>query len=59
MFHGMINGDFTKKKLADFFNSRSEDWFNARTIINDHDHAEEVAEVSRRFFAKLQGAVGG
>jgi hypothetical protein len=59
MFHGMINGDFTGKKLADFFNSRSEDWFNARTIINAHDHADEVADVSRRFFAKLQGAGGG
>jgi predicted chitinase len=55
-FHGMINGDFTGKKLADFFNLQTEDWIDARRIINGLDHAQEVADVSRTFFAVLKAA---
>ena len=33
------------KKLADFFNSQTEDWVNARRTINGLDHATKVAAV--------------
>ena len=37
LFDGMINGRFTGKKLADYFNASTDDWVNARRIINKLD----------------------
>ncbi|MBL8674299.1 MAG: hypothetical protein JNL07_05370, partial [Rhodospirillales bacterium] len=34
MFHGMITGAFTSRKLADYFDGSTEDWREARRIIN-------------------------
>jgi hypothetical protein len=56
MFEGMIGGQFTGRKLADYFNATTEDWVEARRIINGLDHAEEIAAVSRKFYAALQAA---
>ena len=42
MFEGMIAGDFTGKKLGDYFTPELEDPLNARRIINGMDCAELI-----------------
>lgn len=49
MFEGMIRGSFTGKKLADYFDGDTEDWFNARRIINATQKAGEIAETAKKF----------
>ena len=56
MFVGMERGDFTGKKLGDYFSATAEDWVNARRIINGLDHADEIAEIGREFHAILLNA---
>jgi hypothetical protein len=46
---GMLDGDFTGKKLADFFTDTLTDWYNARTIVNGHDRAADVATYAELF----------
>lgn len=47
---GMREGLFTGKKLSDFiYDGRSLDYFNARTIINGHDKAQEIAERAHKY----------
>lgn len=53
MFEGMLHGEFTGKKLADFFNDKKSDWLNARRIINGTDKAATVAALGKAFFADL------
>jgi hypothetical protein len=53
MIFGMLEGWFTGRKLGDFFHGRIADWTNARTIINGHDHAAEIANNARLFFQAL------
>jgi len=52
MFEGMINGEFTGKKLSQYFNETA-DWVGARRIINGTDKAEAIADIARQFFAAL------
>lgn len=59
MFEGMERGSFTGKKLGDFFNGRLTDYVNARTIINGHDRAEQIAGYARLFHAALTAATQG
>lgn len=47
MFDGMLEGWFTKKKLADFFNKDKTDFVNARKIINGLDRAREIAGIAQ------------
>lgn len=56
MFEGMINGEFTGKKLADYFNDEKTDWIGARKIINGTDKAAEIASISKQFYADLVAA---
>jgi hypothetical protein len=53
MVHGMENGWFTGKKLADFLPSAGEadihQFSNARRIINGLDKAVEIADVALKF----------
>jgi putative chitinase len=56
MFEGMIQGTFTGKKLADYFNATTTDWKNARRIINGLDRADEIAGYSKQFYADLVAA---
>lgn len=56
MFDGMINGRFTGKSLPLYFNDHGTDWTNARRIINALDHADEVADYAKKFFAALRAA---
>ena len=47
---GMIDGWFTGKKLGQFIkDGQSPDFENARTIINGHDKAANIADIARRF----------
>lgn len=56
MFEGMINGEFTGKKLSDYFNATKTDWINSRRIINGVDKAAEIASISKQFYADLVAA---
>lgn len=56
MFEGMINGEFTGKKLGDYFNAKTTDWIGARKIINGTDKAAEIAAISKQFFTDIVAA---
>ncbi|MET3127442.1 hypothetical protein ABID42_002557 [Arcicella rosea] len=53
MFLGMIEGWFTKKKLSDYFNPKTEDWFNARKIINSTDKANLIKDYALKYYASI------
>jgi len=53
MFEGMINGEFTGKKLADYFTATQSNWISSRRIINGTDKAATIAEISKQFYAAL------
>lgn len=54
---GMIDGWFTGKKLGQFIkDGKSPDFENARTIINGHDKAANIADIARRFSEVLLAA---
>ena len=46
---GMVDGDFTGKKLSDFFTDQRTDWYEARTIVNGHDRASDIANYAVLF----------
>lgn len=56
MFQGMLDGVFTGKKLADYFNPKLTDWINARRIINGTDKAAPIAAIGKMFYADLAAA---
>lgn len=49
LFSGMRDGDFTGKTLAAFFTVDLTDWYNARTIVNGHDCAADIAAYAEKF----------
>jgi putative chitinase len=53
MFIGMIKGLFTSKSLSDYFNQTTEDWVNARKIINGLDKAQAIAMYGHNFYSAL------
>ncbi len=53
MFFGMERGVFTGKKFADYFNASTEDWVNARRIINGTDKANAIAGYGRAYYAAI------
>lgn len=53
MFVGMEKGSFTGVGLPKFFNATTEDWINARKIINGLDRATEIASLAKCFHAAL------
>jgi len=54
---GMIDGWFTGRKLSQFMkDGQSPDFENARTIINGHDKAANIADIARRFSEVLLAA---
>jgi hypothetical protein len=48
LFTGMIDGMFTGRTLGKFFSATRDDWFDARTIINEHDRAGEIAQYGHK-----------
>jgi putative chitinase len=49
LFGGMRAGDFTGKKLADYFTESATDWYNARRIVNATDQATTIAGYAEKF----------
>ena len=50
---GMVDGLFTGKRLADFFNPTKTGWTNSRRIINGLDRADTIAGYARKFVLAL------
>lgn len=46
---GMIDGDFTGKKLSQFFTDQVTNWYDARTIVNGYDQASLIAGYGEKF----------
>jgi putative chitinase len=57
IFEGMIEGTFTSKKLSDYFNSTTEDWRNARRIVNGLDRADLIASYAKKYYASISYTV--
>ena len=55
--HGMVHGSFTGKKLSQYFNAGTDDWINARRIINRLDKAEQIAAYGHAFYAAISHTV--
>lgn len=53
-FHAMQVGLYTGKKLSAYFNPSTEDWVNARRIINGLDKAELIANQAKLFYQALK-----
>ncbi|NIK46008.1 hypothetical protein [Variibacter gotjawalensis] len=53
IFDGMVLGTFTGKKLADYFNTTADDWYNARRIVNRLDKATIIEGHAKRFYAAI------
>lgn len=51
MFLGMMEGWFTGKKLSQYFNSATEDVYNARRIINGTDKANLIADYAYDYYS--------
>lgn len=51
LFLGMMEGWFTGKKLSDYFNPTTEDWKNARKIINGLDKWDLIKDYALRYYA--------
>jgi len=49
LFGGMRDGDFTGKKLSDYFTETLTDWYNARRIVNATDQATTIAGYGEKF----------
>ncbi len=55
---GMKDGWFTGRKLNHFIKDRQPpDYENARSIVNDHDKAQLIADIARRFNEVLLAAI--
>jgi len=54
-FVGMVEGLFTRKCLAGYFNDTKTDCKNARRIINGLDRADLIAGYGKRFYFCLTG----
>lgn len=46
---GMVDGDFTGKKLSQFFTHEDTNWYDARVIVNGHDQASTIAGYAEKF----------
>ncbi|KGT94926.1 hypothetical protein NG99_06545 [Erwinia typographi] len=53
LIDGFKNGVFTGKKLTDYVNSASTDFFHARRCINGLDHAEQIKGFAIDFLSNL------
>ena len=53
---GMVDGDFTGKKLADYFTDQTTDWYDARRIVNGTDCASQIANYAELFCNALTQA---
>jgi putative chitinase len=54
MIHGMLEGWFTGKRLADYFDAERTDFLHARRIINGMDCAPAIAGYAEIFLGSLK-----
>ena len=54
MIHGMLEGWFTGKRLADYFDAERTDFLHARRIINGMDCAPAIAGYAEDFLGSLK-----
>jgi hypothetical protein len=54
LIEGMIEGSFSKHKLADHLNATTDDWVNARRIVNGTDRAEKLAGYGKTFLGAIR-----
>ena len=54
LIEGMLQGSFTGHKLEDHLNAATEDWVNARRIVNGTDRAEKLASYAAVFDAAIR-----
>jgi predicted chitinase len=54
LIEGMIEGSFSIHKLADHLNETTEDWVNARRIVNGTDRAEKLAGYGKIFLTAIR-----
>jgi len=59
LFGGMRDGDFTGRRLDDFFTTELTDWYNARTIVNAHDRASDIAGYAEKFLNAISHTFSG
>ncbi len=57
LFNGMNEGWFTGKKLSNYFNATTEDWLNARRIINGKDKASLIADYAYKYYSSISYTV--
>ena len=57
MFYGMTEGWFTGAKLSSFFNTTTEDWKNARKIINGLDKWDLIKDHALKYYAAISHTV--
>jgi len=56
LVRGMQEGWFTGRRLDQYFNETTEDWINARRIVNGTDKAKPIAAYGQAFLAVLKSA---
>lgn len=54
--HGMVEGMFTGKRLEDYFNAATDDFRQARRIVNGMDCAQSIAHYGRQYALTLRAA---
>ena len=57
LFHGMIDGLYTGRKLGDYIVGAKCDWVNARRIVNGTDKANLIAGHAIKFYAAISYTV--
>ena len=50
------NFSFTGRSLEDYFHGQTEDWYNARRIINGLSGAQQIADDAQEFYDALEYA---
>jgi putative chitinase len=58
MFVGMSKGIFTGKNFADYFNKTTENWVQARRIINGLDKANLIATHAKKYYSAISYTTG-
>jgi hypothetical protein len=59
LIEGMVQGSFANHKLADHLNETTDDWMNARRIVNGTDRAEKLADYGKTFLAAIRHEAPG
>ncbi|MDG6078437.1 hypothetical protein E3U23_04430 [Erythrobacter litoralis] len=59
LIDGAILGTFTGKRLGDYLNDTTNDWFGARRVINRLDRAADIAGLGKQFWAAISHEESG